>query len=75
MAENKDSSWRDRLKVHPTADLFPMMSEAQLDELAADIAANGLQQHIVWLKDELIDARNRVAAIPMMHAANNSSRN
>src|SRR5438045_1950803 len=56
-------SWRDQIKVHPAADLFPMMSDAELDELAADIAKNGVQQPIVWLGDQLLDGRNRVAAV------------
>jgi hypothetical protein len=56
-------SWRDDIKVHPAADVFPMMSDDELDELAADIAKNGVQQPIVWLKDQLLDGRNRVAAV------------
>jgi hypothetical protein len=56
-------SWRDDIKVHPAADLFPMMSDTELDELAADIAKNGVQHPIVWLGNRLLDGRNRVAAI------------
>jgi len=41
--------WRDRIKVHPAADLFPMMSDVELDVLGADITANGLHQGItLW---------------------------
>jgi hypothetical protein len=57
--------------VHPAAALFPMMSEPELADLAADIKANGLIHPIVlgaW-KDEagdpvegLIDGRNRLKA-------------
>lgn len=49
--------------VHPVAALFPMMSDEELDDLAADIAANGLLHPIV-LDDEgtLIDGRNRLEA-------------
>jgi ParB-like chromosome segregation protein Spo0J len=50
-------------KVHPVAELFPMMSDEELDDLAADIKANGQQQPIV--RDEnglLIDGRNREEA-------------
>ena len=57
------ANWRDGIKVHPAADLFPMMSDAELDELAADIAKNGVQQPIVWYHGQLIDGRNRVAAV------------
>jgi hypothetical protein len=57
------TSWRDDIKVHPAADLFPMMSDADLDALAKDIAENGLLHPIVWFRDQLIDGRNRVAAV------------
>jgi hypothetical protein len=52
-----------KLKVHPVAELFPMMSEEELDDLAADIKANGLRQPIVVDQDGvLIDGRNRLEA-------------
>ncbi len=41
------SSWRDVLKIHPAAELFPRMSDDELGELAADIKAHGLKQPIV----------------------------
>lgn len=50
-------------EVHPVADLFPMLPEDELHELAADIRANGLQHPLVIDKDGvLIDGRNRWAA-------------
>ena len=51
------------LPVHPAADLFPMLSEAALAELAEDIGANGLI-HAVTLDREgrILDGRNRYAA-------------
>jgi ParB-like chromosome segregation protein Spo0J len=46
--------------VHPTADLFPMMTDEELANLAADIKANGLIHAIVVDKDGvIIDGRNR----------------
>ncbi|MGO8924849.1 MAG: hypothetical protein ACLQF4_18170, partial [Xanthobacteraceae bacterium] len=33
--------WRGVLPVHPAADLFPLMSEAELRELADDIGKQG----------------------------------
>ena len=46
--------------VHPIADLFPMMTDEELANLAADIKANGLIYPIVVDKDGvLIDGRNR----------------
>src|SRR5436190_18517284 len=46
-ATGAGQSWRDRIKVHPGADLFAMMPDDELDALAKDIAENGLQQPIV----------------------------
>ena len=37
----KREPWQDP-PVHPAADMLPMMSDAELDDLAADIKANGL---------------------------------
>jgi ParB-like chromosome segregation protein Spo0J len=46
--------------VHPIADLFPMMTDEELANLAADIKANGLISPIVVDKDGvIIDGRNR----------------
>ena len=41
------SSWRDVLKIHPAAELFPGMADDELGELGADIKAHGLKQPIV----------------------------
>lgn len=50
-------------KVHPAAAIFPMMSDAELDELAADIKANGLIHPIIRdASGQLIDGRNRLWA-------------
>jgi len=48
---------------HPAASIFPMMTDPELQELAADIKANG-QQVPVMLDTEgfVIDGRNRVVA-------------
>jgi hypothetical protein len=34
-------TWRDHLKIHPAAELFPRMSDAELDELTKDIKKRG----------------------------------
>jgi ParB-like chromosome segregation protein Spo0J len=69
-------SWRDSIKVHPAADLFPMMSEAELRALGEDIRANGLRSPIVLHRDDkpredarrytLLDGRNRLDAMELV---------
>jgi hypothetical protein len=59
-------NWRAHLAVHPAAELFPLMSEIELKELAENIEANGLIDPIVlWTKDDklLLDGRNRLNAM------------
>jgi len=50
------------MKTHPIAELFPLLSDADLRDLADDIKENGLQQAVVKQGDILIDGRNRLAA-------------
>src|SRR3954463_14279858 len=33
-------SWRDVIKVHPAADMFPLMSETELLELGEDVSSS-----------------------------------
>ena len=68
------------LPVHPAADMLPMMSDAELEDLAADIKANGLLEPIVVWEDNteaakggegpfptyLLDGRNRLAALKLL---------
>lgn len=50
------------MKHHPIADVWPMMDEAKLNELADDIRKNG-QLVPVWLYEgRILDGRNRWAA-------------
>ncbi len=58
--------WRAHPKVHPAADLFPLMLESELKELADDIKQNGLQQPVVIWRDQLIDGRNRLDAMTQL---------
>jgi ParB/Sulfiredoxin domain len=70
MPEKK--SWRDFYKVHPAADLFPMMSKDELRKLGEDIKANGLKERVVLCPIEgseeyaIIDGRNRLDALELM---------
>jgi hypothetical protein len=62
------SKWREQYKVHPAADVFPMMTDAELDELGKDIKANGLKQPIIFQdtngkEQVLLDGRNRLEAM------------
>jgi hypothetical protein len=54
------------MKVFPAADLFPMLRDDELQQLAADIKANGLNNPIVIAtidgEEMLVDGRNRLAA-------------
>jgi len=63
--------WRDKCKVHPAADKFPMMSKRELEALGKDIKAYGLKNPIVVWRDEdgeesLIDGRNRLEAMELV---------
>jgi hypothetical protein len=64
----KPFDWRVHLKVHPAADLFPLMSEAELQALADDLKRTGkLQQSIVLAEDgRLLDGRNRLDALVLI---------
>jgi hypothetical protein len=53
---------RQRFKVHPAADIFPMMDAETYEGLKADIAANGQNESIVFWCEQLLDGRNRLKA-------------
>ena len=48
--------------VHPVAKMFPMMSEDDLDLMAADIKINGLKAPIILDNGKIVDGRNRLEA-------------
>lgn len=72
MSEKK--SWRDVYKVHPAADLFPMLPEDELRKLGEDIKANGLKEPIAFwslhtgmdAETMVLDGRNRLDAMELV---------
>jgi hypothetical protein len=58
------SKWRERYRVHPSCDAFPMLDDAELEKLAADIKAPGLREPMTVTPERvLLDGRNRLAAV------------
>src|SRR5438128_1322695 len=53
------------MRAHKYAELFPVMDDDQLQELADDVKANGLRLKIVTLDDKILDGRNRERACRM----------
>lgn len=49
-------------EVHPAAELFPMLPEKELQELADDILSQGLNEPVVLFDGKILDGRNRLAA-------------
>lgn len=50
------------MKIHPVSDLFPMLTQAELRDLAESITREGQMNPCVKLGDVLLDGRNRIAA-------------
>jgi hypothetical protein len=61
------SKWRKKWKIHPAAEVFPMMPEDELQALSEDIKANGLREPYRFWQDGatklLLDGRNRLEAM------------
>lgn len=55
-----------KMRNHPAADLFPMMTNGELDSLAKDIAGHGQRDPILLVDDAgewlVLDGRNRLEA-------------
>jgi hypothetical protein len=52
----------DECEVHPAADLFPMMTDVELDVLGEDMLQNGQREPIILYKGKILDGRNRYRA-------------
>lgn len=50
------------MEAHEYASIFPMLPDAELQQLAADIKQNGLNNPIIKLDGKILDGRNRFAA-------------
>lgn len=63
--------------VHPAAKMLPMMSKAEIKQLAEDIGENGMHEPIWFYTDDagntsVLDGRNRIEALQLLgiHAVN-----
>lgn len=52
----------DPIKFHPLANLFPMLSDQELEDLGEDIRANGQLEDVILHRDMILDGRNRYTA-------------
>jgi ParB-like chromosome segregation protein Spo0J len=57
------------MKAHPVAEYFPLMTDGELQELAADIRARGLEQPIMVQQGVILDGRNRLRACELASVA------
>ncbi len=51
-----------RLRAHPAAECFPLMNDAELEALAADIRTSGCRVPVSICDDLVLDGRNRALA-------------
>ncbi len=68
MKQNPTIDWNkyfDRAHWHPLANLFPVMTEEEIESLASDIKKNGLEDPIVLFEDKVLDGRNRLLAMEL----------
>jgi hypothetical protein len=50
------------LEFHPLANLFPMMTDAEIDDLGDDMVAHGQRKKIMLYEGMILDGRNRYRA-------------
>ena len=69
--ENVQASWRNDLKIHPAAELFPLLPPDELRTLGENIIKNGLHVPVALWSDGkspalLLDGRNRLDGIELV---------
>jgi uncharacterized tellurite resistance protein B-like protein len=63
---DEDEFEQVELQVHPSAELFPLLPDSELAELAESIKTHGLREKLVVDTDGLlVDGRNRYAALTL----------
>jgi hypothetical protein len=62
------------LEFHPIANLFPMLDEGRLAELAESIKARGLLHKITLFDGKILDGRNRYKACLLAEVTNSAAR-
>ena len=53
----------NELEFHPAANIFPMMTAKDLEELATDIELNGQREPCVLIDGKVIDGRRETAFV------------
>lgn len=51
------------MKIHPAANMLPMMDDDTFQAFRDDVATNGMQEPIVIWRGQLVDGRNRLKAM------------
>jgi ParB-like chromosome segregation protein Spo0J len=61
-ADMKKSNAEVTLECHPIANIFPLMTEQEMDLLVNDIAAHGQREPALVFEGKILDGRNRAIA-------------
>jgi len=58
----QQSPQKQKMKIHPYAEMFPMASEHELEDMSKDIKKRGLLNPIITMDGAILDGRNRFEA-------------